>query len=104
MKKDILPDIFLIANTTDFASNKNIFLSIFEWDICCQVISGKWNFKCLRINTTYNSAESGVLRKISWLFSDNNISIFAFTSIDYGYFFFEEKFQKQVETDILKII
>ncbi len=98
----ILKETFSIENVSLSSERETIFLEIKEGNSYCQVvINTRGIYKCLKVNTVYCKEESWVLLKIAQKFSQNNISIFAFTSINHWYFFFEEKFQMLVETSIL---
>ena len=99
----VLPETFSIENVSLLDDVENIFISIQEKDTCCVVYLG-WIYKCLDIETRYSLENRWVLQSISTLFSQNNISIFAFTTVDHGYFFFEEKFLNCVENDIIHLI
>ena len=81
MKARILKETFSIEDVSLCDRPKDIFLEIEENNSLCRVSYWEGWFKCLKIDTIY-----------------------AFTSIDYGYFFFEEKLQKRVERSILNEI
>jgi len=100
----IVKGTFSIENVPFTGPKERVFLEVFEEKEICRVTKGGGMYKCLKIETRFDSKESWVLQKISSLFSKQNISIFAFTTIDYGYFFYEEKFQNTVEKDILRLI
>lgn len=106
MSVQILKETFSIENVSFLSwEEAHVFISIHEKDKQCRVIyDRKGQYKCLAVNTEYDPEISWILLKISTLFSESDISIFAFTSIDYWYFFFEEKFQKTVEDNILSSI
>lgn len=100
VKYSIIKDSFSIANFPAHEKLEGQFIEVVEWSEKC-VVYKWWNFKCLQLKTVYSSKESWVLEYISWLFSENRISIFVFTTIDNGYFFFEKSLLRQVERDIL---
>ena len=101
IKVRILKETFSIENVSFNEKLEDVFLLINEAKSRCVVFSREWTYKCLQIDTVYDAQESGVFKKCTHLFEKDKVSIFAFTSINHGYFFFEEKFQKQVESHIL---
>ena len=101
MKAKILDETFSIQNIPHYERVTDAFIEVKEWNHHFQVIAWKWWFQCLKIDTVYDSWETGILLEVAQKFTTLQISIFAFTSIDHGYFFFEEKFQKLVESSIL---
>jgi len=102
---EIRPETFSIENVSFWKKRKNIFIEIHENGQIFTVFKNWGIYKCLQIESQYDSESYGILQKISGIFSEHNISIFAFSSINFWYFFFEETFQKEVEIHILhKII
>ena len=91
----LLKDSFSLLNTPK--NIKDHFLIIDEIDKKFYVVKNSWNYKCLKIQTKYSEKNYWVLNNISNIFYKANISIFAFTSIDYWYFFFDKKYLLKVK-------
>jgi hypothetical protein len=62
----------------------------------------RW-YNILKLKIKYNPLEFWIFSKITQIFADNKISIYAFTTIDYWYILFDKKYIELVEKFDFKI-